>query len=74
MTEAENSREKRSGFWSRRHQGVVAIEPWGILVAVVALVLTVVQFGVVYRDRVNERVVRAWTLVTTPRPWQTAAG
>lgn len=67
-TEAEGSRGKRSGFWSRLHRGVVAIEPWGILVAVVALVLTVVQFWADYQDRVNERVVRAWTLVTTPAP------
>lgn len=33
-----------------------------------ALLMTVVQFWVDYQDRVSERVVRAWSLVTTPAP------
>ena len=59
---------KQPGFWTRLHRRVTLIEPWGILVTVVALVLTVVQFWIEYEDRVNERVVRAWTLVTAAAP------
>ena len=59
---------KRRSPWKRLHRLIATIEPWGILVAAFALVLTVGQFWVDYRDRVNERVVRAWTLVTTPAP------
>lgn len=33
-----------------------------------ALVLAVLQFWVDYQDRVSERVVRAWALVTTSAP------
>ena len=59
---------RRRNFWKRLHRLITTIEPWGILVAAIALVLTVVQFWVDYRDRVNERAVRAWTLVTTAAP------
>ena len=50
----------------RVHRIVVAIEPWGILLAAVALLMAVIQFGLEYEDRINERTVRAWQLVTTP--------
>ena len=52
----------------RLHRAVVAIEPWGILLAVVALLMAVGQFWVDYEDRVAERTVRAWQLVTTKAP------
>ena len=73
MTSAEQpNNEPPNGnqlrFWKRVHRSVVVIAPWGILVAVVALVLTVAQFWIDYQDRVSERVVRAWTLVTTAAP------
>ena len=66
MTSAEQPNNKppngnQPRFWERVHRSVVVIEPWGILVAVVALVLTVAQFWIDYQDRVGERVVRAWT-------------
>ena len=61
----------RRNFWKRLHRLITTIGPWGILVAAIALVLTVVQFWVDYRDRVNERAVRAWTLVTTAAPGNT---
>ena len=50
----------------RIHRGVAAAQPWGILVAAAALVLSVLQFWIDYEDRVAERTVRAWQLVTTP--------
>ena len=59
---------KQPGFWRRLHRRVTLIEPWGILVAVVALVLTVAQFGIEHDERVKERVVRAWTLVNAAAP------
>ena len=68
VTDKERLFGNRRNFWKRLHRLITTIEPWGILVAAIALVLTVVQFWVDYRDRVNERVVRAWTLVTTPAP------
>ena len=52
----------------RVHQWVVALEPWGILAAVLALIVATTQFWVEYEDRVNEREVRAWQLVTTFAP------
>ena len=55
-------------FLSRIHRAVVTIEPWGILFVAFALVLSVFQFWLEYEDRVNERAVRAWQLVTTSAP------
>ncbi len=65
-SEPPNANQPR--FWKRAHSIVVIIEPWGILLAVIALVLTLAQFWTDYQDRVSERVVRAWTLVTTAAP------
>ncbi len=52
----------------RIHRAVVVFEPWGILVAMLALSMAVIQFWIDYEDRVAERTVRAWQLVTTPAP------
>ena len=53
---------------SRAHGYVKIVEPWGILLAVVALFLTVGQFWLEFDERVEERRVRAWQLVTTIAP------
>lgn len=49
------------------HRAVKEIQPWGILVAVVALV-SLAAFWIDYSDRVEERTVRAWQLLTTRAP------
>ena len=43
------------------HLGVKAIEPWGILIAVFALVFTLVEFD-------EDRMARAWQLLATDAP------
>lgn len=43
-------------------------EPWGILAAAVGLILAVATFWVDYSDKIEERTVRAWQLVTTTAP------
>ncbi len=43
-------------------------EPYGILLAVIGLFLSLIAFSVDYRDRVEERTVRAWQLLTTKAP------
>jgi hypothetical protein len=53
---------------SRMHRTVQEIEPWGILIAVVALVLSLASIWIDYADRVEERTVRAWQLLTTRAP------
>ena len=68
MADTERSYGKWRSFSKKLHGLVTAIEPWGILVAASALVLAVAQFWVDYQDRVNQRVVSAWTLVTTSAP------
>ena len=50
------------------HRWVVELEPWGVLVAMLALIVASTQFWAEYEDRVNEREVRAWQLVTTAAP------
>ena len=50
----------------RFHQWIVTLEPWGILAVVFALIVAITQFWMEYEDRVKEREVRAWQLVTTP--------
>lgn len=50
---------------SKAHEFIKAIEPWGILLAVIVFVLSAVQFFIEYGDRVEERRARAWQLVTT---------
>jgi uncharacterized protein YjbI with pentapeptide repeats len=59
---------RRPGLFLRAHRAVKEIEPWGILLAVVVLVLSLVAFWIDYRDRVEERTVRAWQLLTTRAP------
>jgi uncharacterized protein YjbI with pentapeptide repeats len=53
--------------WHKRfHRRIKETEPYGILLAVLALVLSLVTFWIDYEDRVQERTVRAWQLLTTP--------
>jgi Pentapeptide repeats (8 copies) len=59
---------RRPGHLSRIHNAVKEIEPWGILIAVVALLLSLASFWIDYSDRVEERSVRAWQLLTTRAP------
>lgn len=47
---------------------VKEIEPWGILLAVVGLFLSLAAFCLDYSNRVDERTVRAWQLLTTKAP------
>ena len=62
-------RIKRGVSWLRCvHEAVKIVEPWGILFAASALLLSVVQFWWEFGDRVEERQVRAWQLVTTIAP------
>ena len=53
---------------TRVHNLVKIIEPWSILLASVALLLSVTQFYLEIGDRVREREVRAWQLLTTDAP------
>lgn len=48
------------------HKQVVAIQPWSIFIAAFALGFTVVEFLINYEDRVRERTVHAWTIITNP--------
>lgn len=50
------------------HKVVTVIEPWGIVAAVVALIFACAQLWFDHDDRVEERVARAWQVlsVTTP--------
>ena len=50
------------------HRAVVTIEPWGILLAVFALFVSIIQFWMDYEERIREREVRAWQVVTTVIP------
>ena len=50
------------------HPIVKIIEPWGILVAAVALFFTAIGFWIDFSERIEDRQVRAWQLVTTPAP------
>ncbi len=45
---------------------VKGVEHWGIFLGVIALGLSLVAFWTDYSDRVEERTVRAWQLLTTP--------
>ena len=56
------------GVFRRIHHFVKELEPWGILVGVAALLLSLLAFWIDYRDRVEERTVRAWQLLTTKAP------
>lgn len=50
------------------HRTVKAIEPWGILFAVVGLFLSLLAFGLDFQDKVEGRTVRAWQLLTAEAP------
>ena len=52
----------------QKNERVKAAEPWGILLAVIALFLALVTFWIDYRDRVEEHTVWAWQLLTTKAP------
>ena len=58
--------------WRCAHGIVKTVEPWGILIVVIALLLSVVQFWSEYSDRVEERQVRAWQTNHDYRTRQTA--
>jgi hypothetical protein len=62
---AEGPPQLRPGPFLRVHHAVKEIEPWGILIAVVAVVLSLLTFWTDFRDRVDERRVRAWQLLKT---------
>jgi Pentapeptide repeats (8 copies) len=57
-----------SNGWQLVHQWVKNVEPYGILLAVLALFLGLLTFWVDYGDRVEERTARAWQLLTTDAP------
>ena len=59
---------QRLGPLRRTHHVVKEIEPWGVLLAAGALVLSIVAFWIDYSDLVEERSVRAWQLLTTKAP------
>ena len=50
---------------SKCHAGVRAIEPWGILVALLGVGIALVSILVDLEDRQSERTFRAWQLVLT---------
>lgn len=65
----------REFFWCLRvfpsalkrvHGFVVLLQPWGILLAAVGLVVALAGFWFDYEERVHERTVRAWQLLTAP--------
>jgi hypothetical protein len=58
----------RSGPVRRIHRAVKEIEPWGILLAALALWVLVVSFWSDYSARVEERMVRAWQHLTIQGP------
>ncbi len=59
---------------ARLHRGMVAFEPWGVLVAIVAFLVSVAAFWGDYSDRIEERTVRAWQLLTTRAPGNSGKG
>lgn len=62
------SAPQRISRFQRLHSVIKEIEPWGILLAVVGLFLSLIALGFEYVDKVEERTVRAWQLVTTKAP------
>ena len=63
-----SSRPHNSTFGHRVHNVIKEIQPWGILLATVALSLSLLQFWLEHGDRVEARHVRAWQVVTTKAP------
>ena len=55
-------------FWQRAHDSVSVIQPWSVLVAAIALVLSAIQFSIYLSERSRAREVQAWQLVATPGP------
>ncbi len=53
-------------IFCKLHRWVEVIKPWGILLAALALLATAVQLWWDLDDRVQERTVLAWQLLTTP--------
>lgn len=49
--------------FKRLHRYVDLLEPWGILIAVIALMMSIISFWWDYQDREDERIVRAWQLL-----------
>ena len=61
-------RSKRRSFFRQLHGIVVLIEPWSIFLVSCALLLSVAQFWLEFQDRIDERVMRSWTLISTAAP------
>jgi len=57
-------------FWIFRvmHPAVKATEPWGILLAVAGLAVSIYSFQIDYADRTSERKLRAWEIITSNGP------
>ncbi len=55
-------------FFAKAHMAVSVMEPWGILLAVIGLAVSIYSFQIDYQDRTVERKLRAWEIVTTPGP------
>ena len=55
-------------IFCKLHSWVEVIEPWGILLAALAILATAVQLWWDLDDRVQERTVSAWQLLNTPAP------
>ena len=68
MAGATDQTNKLKVIFFRAHKVVSVIEPWGIVAAVVALLFTSAQLWIDHDDRVEERIARAWQVlsVTTP--------
>ena len=47
------------------HKLAIVVQPWGILLAAVLLAITIWQLWQDGEDRVNQRVMNAWNIVTT---------
>jgi len=68
VSAAEEPASRRPGVLLRTHRLVKEIEPWGILVAVVALLVAVAALWSHYRDAVEARRVQAWLLLMATAP------
>lgn len=61
-------------LWKRLQYIVEKLEPWGVLLVVIALFINIIQISMEFENRIDERIVRAWTLVTTNAPGNSGKG